>query len=64
MNEINIDYKIDAMLDMVSSLNNAMLKAHGKPFKWKDLKDLRVSDLILSLATNNIRFVYIDDSKK
>lgn len=46
------------LIDMVSSLHAAMQLAGGKVLTGKDLREMSVERLLLTLANNNVRFVY------
>jgi len=49
---------VNARVDMIQSLQAAIIEAGGSYSSWEQLKKLRVQELIARLGQNNIRFIF------
>lgn len=49
---------VESFLDMLESLNDAIVAAGGTPIKTKDLRTFSATQLLCLLSPNGIRFSY------
>ena len=53
-----ISNRVDGMIEMITSLNQATQRAGGTVKRWEDIKDQTLEELCFELGCNNIRFVF------
>ena len=64
MNNKEKNIIIKSSIQMFESLNNVIREAKGGDgITWETLENMTVQDLIISLASNGVRFCYINDKK-
>jgi hypothetical protein len=60
----NLDQVVTARVEMIESLQTAIIQAGGRFFTYKELKTKTFEQLVRAFGQNNIRFVYGKDLLK
>ena len=57
--EDKIEKRVNDRVEMIASLQEAIVLARGSFRAWTELRDMKVDELVNTLAQNGIRFTYI-----